>query len=145
MRKLTLIAALAATAALSVVVASASAARPDFNPVCLGTKIEGGSSGTYAMPFGAETGSITILVEETEMGPTFSFETGDPDHVVGFVDVKGGTSLNSYSFVTEATPNGVTSASDLHAALNPKSGEWYGISYLCFGTALLEDGGGGGE
>jgi hypothetical protein len=145
MRKLSLVAVLAAIAALSAVVATASAARPDFNPVCLGTKIEGGSSGTYAMPFGTETGTITISVQETDMGQTFSFSTDDPSHVVGLVDVKGGTSLNSYTFISDATPNGVTSAENLHASLNPESGKWYGISYLCFGTGLLEDEGGGEE
>ena len=63
---------------------------------------------------------------------------------MGFVNVKGGTALNSYLFVSDATPNGVTGASDLHASLNPESREWYGISYLCFGTALL-DGTDGGD
>ena len=40
---------------------------------------------------------------------------------------------------------GATFAEGLHAALNHSSGEWYGISYLCFHTASLEGGEGGDE
>jgi hypothetical protein len=129
----------------AVISAPAGAGRPTFNPVCLGTKIEGGQSGTYAIPYGDAVGVITITVQDTEAGPVFDFDTGNPQHVVGFVDVKGGTSLLSYSFVSDATPNGVTSATGLHADLNPSSGQWYGISYLCFGTGFLDGGGGGSE
>jgi hypothetical protein len=127
-----------ATAALCsiVLVSTAGAGRPAFNPVCLGTKIEGGNSGVFAMTYGDQPGTITIAVEDTPLGPVFSFDTGNPQHVVGQVDVKGGTSLNTYVYAGE----GVTSAGGLHAALNPSSGFWYGISYICFHTAA-----GGGE
>jgi hypothetical protein len=146
MRTRALAAALAAFALVAIaLVSTATAGRPSFNPVCLGTKIEGGTSGVFEMTYGPEVGSITIVVEDTELGPVFSFDTGDPDHVVGQVDVKGGTSITSYVFPDE----GVTNAGGLHAAVNPSSGLWYGISYLCFHTASLggeeEEGGGGAE
>ena len=92
MRTRAVLAALAAVALVSLAAASSAvAARPSFNPVCLGTKIEGGESGTYAMTYGDEAGTITITVAETPLGPEFSFNTDDPSHLVGQVDVKGGT------------------------------------------------------
>jgi hypothetical protein len=129
-------AVIAIALAAVVAVSPAGAGRPAFNPVCLGTKIEGGESGTYAMAYGAASGSITIAVEETALGPVFSFDTGDPQHVVGQVDVKGGTSIVSYAF-----GDGVTFADGLHAGVNPVNGEFYGISYLCFHTGFVDGGG----
>jgi hypothetical protein len=132
-----------ATAALIsiVLVSTAGAGRPAFNPVCLGTKIEGGDSGVFAMTYGDQVGTITIAVEDSPLGPVFSFDTGNPQHVVGQVDVKGGTALNTYVF----DGDGVTAASGLHAAVNPTSGFYYGISYICFHTAAAVGEGGGEE
>jgi hypothetical protein len=131
MSKRAIVVAVAAVVIVSLALGStAGAARPSFNPGCLGTKIEGGASGVFAMPFGGEAGTIAIVVEETADGPVLAFDTGDASHLVTGIDVKGGTALRSYSF-----GDGASSAEGLHAALNPRSGKWYGISHVCVHTA----------
>lgn len=148
-RSRTIVAAASALAAVAVaataIVAPAGAGRPVFNPVCLGTKIEGGTSGTYALPYGDEVGTIDIVVEDLGQGDVVSFTTDDPSHVIGSVSVKGGTSILDWSLVGVATPDGVTTASGLHAQLNPSSGKWYGVSYLCFSSGKVVPDGGGGD
>jgi hypothetical protein len=135
MSKRAIVVAVAAVAIVSLALGStAGAARPSFNPACLGTKIEGGNSGVFAMTYGGEAGTIVIDVEETAAGPVFSFDTRTPDHLVTAVDVKGGTALATFDL-----GDGASGAEGLHAALNQRSGKWYGISHICVHTA------GGGE
>lgn len=122
--------------ALGLVVGpAANAGRPDFNPACTGTKIEPVESGTYALAFGEAAGTVTITVRETVDGPVIDFVTDSAGHVVTSVVVKGGPAYETYS------PN-ASSGTDLHAPLNPSSGEWYGLSHLCLTT---DDTSGGGE
>jgi hypothetical protein len=100
---------------------AASAGRPPFNPVCNGTKIEPVVSGTYTLPIG----SVDITVRETPAGQVFDFTTDGG--IVTSVGAKGGTAYVTW-------PVGDSFATDLHAALNPHSGYWYDLSYLCFTT-----------
>jgi hypothetical protein len=136
MSKHAIVVAVAAVVLVSLALGStAGAARPGFNPPCLGTKIEGGTSGVFAMSYGGDAGSILIEVEETATGPVFSFDTGNSGHLVTAVEVKGGTALASYDL-----GDGASSAEGLHAALNQRSGKWYGVSYICVHTEV-----GGGQ
>ncbi len=137
MHKLLTGAALALVLSLALASQVAFAGRPAFNPVCAGTKIEPVVSGTYAMPFGTETGSVTIVVTDTPEGQLFDFTTDAATHLVTSVVAKGGTDYLPWTF-----DPGVASASGLHAGLNPRSGKWYDLSHLCFDTVLS---GGGGE
>jgi hypothetical protein len=111
-----------------VAAAAASAGRPPFNPVCTGTKIEPVVSGTYAVPFGSVIGSIAITVYDTPAGQEFNFQTDDANNLVTSVVAKGGTAFETW------TPD-ASSGTGLHASLNPHSGYWYDLSYLCFDTA----------
>ena len=105
---------------------AASAGRPPFNPVCDGTKIEPVVSGTYTLPIG----SVDITVRETDAGQVFDFTTDGG--IVTSVVAKGGTDYATW------TVGDSVAATGLHAPLNPHSGYWYDLSYLCFTT-------GGGE
>ncbi|HVM56823.1 MAG TPA: hypothetical protein VMT74_05125 [Gaiellaceae bacterium] len=127
--------ALGCTAALLAATA-ASADRPAFNPVCNGTKIDPVSSGTYDLQYGSNLGTITITVYDTPAGQEFDFQTDVATDLVTSVVAKGGT---AYSTSTYAAP-GTNGDVGLHAPLNPHSGFWYDLSYLCFTT-----GSGGGE
>ncbi len=120
--RLLVLCCMAALAAATV----ASAGRPPFNPVCNGTKIDPVVDGTYALP----TGAVTITVSQTDAGDVFDFDTGDTNVVVNSVGVKGGTAFLNWT-------EGTSSATGLHAALNPNSGKWYGLSYLCFDTSEI--------
>jgi hypothetical protein len=104
---------------------AASAGRPPFNPVCNGTKIDPVATGTYALP----NGSVDITVSETSAGQVFDFQTDGG--IVTSVVAKGGTDFATWN-VDDSVGTG------LHAPLNPNSGYWYDLSYLCFTT-------GGGE
>jgi hypothetical protein len=119
---------------------TAAAARPGFNSACDGTKIEPVVSGTYAIAYGSEAGSITITVRETPAGEVFDVETDASTHIVTTVVVKGGTGFETYTF----SP-GANSATDLHASTNPSSGTWYGLSHLCVSTDVVSEIEGGGE
>ena len=100
------------------------------NPPCTGQlKIEPVRSGTFAASFGGEAGSITINVRDTGNGPVFDFATDKASHLVKAVVVKGGPNANVYDYGA-----GVTADSGLHAPLNKD--KWYGLSHLCFATAL---------
>jgi hypothetical protein len=124
---------------LALAVASAAGAgRPAFNPACAGTKIDPVVSGTYALGFGSEAGSITISVSETAEGEVFDFTTDAPNHVVTSVVVKGGPAFTAYA-VNSSSGNG------LHAPHNANSGKWYGLSHLCFTTGGSGGGEGGGQ
>ncbi|MFN8224450.1 MAG: hypothetical protein U0R50_14520 [Gaiellales bacterium] len=140
MRKLLTVLALVAAITSVVAAQVATAGRPAFNPACDGTKIEPVVSGTYEMPFGTEPGSVTITVYDTPAGQLFDFATDAPTHLVGSVVDKGGTAFETWTF-----DPAVSSATGLHASLNPSSGKWYDASHLCFTTSLGSGGGGGGE
>lgn len=106
---------------------AASAGRPPFNPVCDGTKIEPVVSGSYALP----AGNIDITVRDTPDGQVFDFSTGEGGFTVSSIVAKGGTAYATWDV-------DATTGTDLHAPLNPHSGYWYDLSYLCIDT-------GGGE
>ena len=103
---------------------AASAGRPPFNPVCDGTKIDPVATGTYALP----AGNINITVRETPDGQVFDFDTGEAGFNVASIVAKGGTDYQTWSL-------DASSGADLHAPLNPHSGYWYDLSYLCINTA----------
>jgi hypothetical protein len=124
MRKLV---ALLVLACIPILLVSAGAVRAG-TPACTGTKIEPVASGTYAIPFGSDLGSITITVYQTSAGTVFDFQTDTGTHLVTSVDVKGGP-VAPLTY----TPN-ASSGTELHSALNPSSGKWYGLSYLCLQT-----------
>ena len=106
---------------------AASAGRPPFNPVCNGTKIEPVATGTYAVA----VGNIDITVRETPAGQVFDFDTGEAGFNVASIVAKGGTAYQTWTL-------NASTGTDLHAPLNPHSGYWYDLSYLCIDT-------GGGE
>ena len=114
---------------LALAATTGAGARPPFNPVCDGTKIDPVSSGTYDLVSG---GTVTVTVRETDEGQVFDFDTLDPSNAIDTVTVKGGPAYLSYSESTSAD-------SGLHAPYNSHSGYWYGLSYICF-----TQGGGGG-
>ena len=124
MRKL---AALLALVCIPVLLAVSGAVRA-AQPVCSGTKIDPVNSGTFAAQFGADPGSITITVNQTDQGPTFDFKTDTPLHLVTTAAVKGGPT-DPVLFVENSS-----SGSGLHSALNPSTGKWYGLSYICLNT-----------
>jgi hypothetical protein len=108
---------------------AASAGRPPFNPVCDGTKIEPVATGTYALP----AGNIDITVRETPDGQVFDFDTGEAGFTVTSIVAKGGT---AYATWDVNAPSGT----DLHAPLNPHSGYWYDLSYLCIDASASAQG-----
>ena len=127
--------ALLALACVPVLLVSAGAVRAG-TPTCNGTKIDPVNTGTYSLPFGSEAGSITITVRQTADGPVFDFQTDASQHLVTTVRVKVVPTIRF------CTPPSAASGTGLHSALNPKSGEWYGLSYLCLQTSTS---GGGDE
>lgn len=130
MRRIAALAALVGTLVVSTAAGHAAGVTP-----CNGTKIDPVASGTYTVPFGTSTGSITITVRQTSAGSVFDFQTDSPSDLVTSVDVKGGP----VAPVTTTYSPGTTSGTDLHSAPNPNSGKWYGLSYVCFTTT--SDGG----
>jgi hypothetical protein len=130
------VAALLVLVCVPILLVSAGAVRAG-TPACTGTKIDPVASGTYAVPFGSELGSITIAVRPTSAGTVFDFQTDSTTHLVTTVAVKGGP-VDPVLYILNAS-----SGTGLHSVLNPSSGKWYGLSYLCFETTT--DGGGGGE
>jgi hypothetical protein len=110
---------------------AAGAGRPPFNPVCDGTKIDPVNTGTYAVSFGSVAGSISITVYDTPAGQEFDFQTDDANNLVTSVVAKGGPAFESW------TPD-ASSGTGLHASLNPNSGYWYDLSYLCFTTSGVQ-------
>lgn len=131
MRRIT---ALLALICIPVVFMTAGVVRAG-TPTCSGTKIDPVASGTYALPFGTSTGSITLTVRQTDGGTVFDFQTDAATHIVTSLAVKGGP-VDPVLY----TPN-AASGTDFHSALNPSSGKWYGLSYLCIQGADT----GGGE
>jgi len=101
---------------------TAADARPPFNPVCDGTKIDPVNSGTYAL----SGGSVKITVRQTAGGDVFDFDTGDPNNLIASIGVKGGPAYLLWDNLNASSGVG------LHAAPNPSSGKWYDLSYLCF-------------
>ncbi|HUJ92811.1 MAG TPA: hypothetical protein VLW05_08930 [Gaiellaceae bacterium] len=96
-----------------------------------GTKIDPVNTGTYALPFGSVAGSISITVYDTPAGQEFDFQTDDANNLVTSLVAKGGPAFESW------TPD-ASSGTGLHASLNPHSGYWYDLSYLCFTTSGVQ-------
>jgi hypothetical protein len=102
------------------------------NPSCTGgAKTAGGNVTSQVLPafFSGFAGSITITRVDTPQGPTFSFITDGPSHLVTSVLVKGGPNANLYDYGT-----GIAHDDGLHAPLNPDNGKYYGLSHACFFT-----------
>jgi hypothetical protein len=113
---------------VALVVAAGAGAKTTPNNSCdTGTKIDPVLSGTYALA----SGSVTVTVRSTDQGQVFDFDTGPFGSGIATVTVKGGTGSAVY---TEF----VQSDTGLHAPLNPNSGQWYDLSYVCF----VQSGGG---
>jgi hypothetical protein len=110
-------------AALALVAAVPASAVPDPLNTCPGgAKIEDPADGTYVRTLGGQP--ITITLNVNEGAQTFSFITS---RAVTSVVVKGGPSALVFTY-----PSGATSASGLHAPLNANSGDYYGLSHICF-------------
>lgn len=91
------------------------------NPSCNGAvKVDPVSNGTF--------GGITITTTNTANGPEFSFSVSSG--VITGVIVKGGPNANFYDY---SGLGGVTADSGLHSPAQ-KSGNWAGLSHLCFFT-----------
>jgi hypothetical protein len=106
------------------------------NPSCEGgAKIEPVTSGVYAVNFDGFAGTITITVVDTATGPTFTFVTDHPAHVVTSVLVKGGPNANLYNYLAGL---GVGLAHDdgLRSPFGAGAGgsKSFGLSHLCFFT-----------
>jgi hypothetical protein len=102
------------------------------NPPCEGgAKIDPVTSGVHAVSFDGFTGTIKITVVETNTGPTFTFETDRPSHVVTSVYVKGGKNANLYSYA-----GGIAHDDGLRAPFGagPDDSKSFGLSHLCFFT-----------
>jgi hypothetical protein len=115
------------------------AVSPSFvsgNPSCEGgAKIDPATSGVYAVNFEGFAGTITITVVNTNSGPTFTFETDNPSHVVTSVYVKGGPNANLYDYfgglgVGLAHDDGLRAPS----GAGPGGSKSFGLSHLCFFT-----------
>lgn len=88
------------------------------NPSCAGgTKIEPVADGTY--------GDVTVDVT----GSSFSYSTNGTILITAVI-VKGGPGYNLYSYPAP----GPSSDDGLTAPINPKTGNPYGLSHLCFFT-----------
>jgi hypothetical protein len=110
------------------------------NPSCDGgTKIDPATSGVYAVNFEGFAGTITITVVDTATGPTFTFVTDHPSHLVTSVLVKGGPSANLYNYLAAPPAGlGVGLAHDdgLRSPFGagPGGSKSFGLSHLCFFT-----------
>jgi hypothetical protein len=143
MKKMIVLAVLVGASALAVTgIALADHSPPDGpaveptfiegNPSCEGAlKIDPVASRTYSTTFRGFAGSITITVVQTAMGPTFTFVTDHPSHLVTSVIVKGGPNALMYNYGA-----GIAHDDGLHSPLNPNNpnNKWYGLSHLCFAT-----------
>jgi len=90
------------------------------NPSCAGgTKVEPVTNAKY--------GDVTVMV----FGSSVSYST-DGSVLITAVIVKGGPGYNLYSYPAP----GPSSDEGLHAPINPKTGNPYGLSHLCFFTTL---------
>ena len=117
---------------------------PSFIPGKVSNKCDGGqkldgvngdiTSGTYAFSFEGFAGSLTITVVQTAQGPTFTFVSDHPTHLVTSIYVKGGPDgANFYDY--SAQPFGGLAHDDgLHSGLNSNNGKWYGLSHICVFT-----------
>lgn len=128
--------AVAAAAALSLTAATAGAT-PNPQNTCPGAvKIEDPVDGSYAVTVGAQSGVITLDVDEATN--VFSFTTSGDLPLWQSVLVKGGPGAATFAF-----DPAVSSADGLHAPTNPNNGTYYGLSHVCFYPAPA--GGGGGQ
>lgn len=106
------------------------------NPSCEGgTKIDPVTSGAHAVSFDGFAGTITIAVVDTNTGPTFTFETDNPSHVVTSVYVKGGPNANLYDYFG-GLGDGLAHDDGLRSPFGagPGGSKSYGLSHLCFFT-----------
>lgn len=88
-------------------------------------------SGVYAFTFAGFAGTLTITVVQTAGGPTFTFVSDNPTHLVTSIYVKGGPfGANFYNYGAA----GIAHDDGLHSPLNLNSGKWYGLSDICVFT-----------
>jgi uncharacterized repeat protein (TIGR01451 family) len=89
------------------------------------------TTGTYTIKFGAETGSISLVVRATPKGPMVDFTTDGPTHLVDRVSVWHGDGANHFDY----TPAGTTSGT-VFAPVNKATGKHHVPSFLCLDTRL---------
>jgi hypothetical protein len=128
---------IAVASALALVAPTGAAPNPE-NTCAGGVKIEDPADGTYAVALDGQTGSITLDVDEADQ--TFAFTSAGDLSSWTSVIVKGGPGALTFGF-----DPAVSSAGDLHAPVNLHSGEFYGLSHVCFFPAPDGGGEGGGE
>jgi hypothetical protein len=128
---LTALALLAILGATSVTATVTTTEAIAGNPTCDGTKIDPVAAGSYALVGG---GHIVITLTA---GSTFSFDT-EGSALVSSIVVKGGPNALLWSFDPP-----VTSATGLHAQVNPANGKYYGLSHLCINSSKKTSDGGG--
>lgn len=105
------------------------------NPTCpAGTvsfKVEPVPSGTstHQLPGGGE---ITLFVDTTAAGQQFDFVIED-DVAARHVIAKGGPNANVYTYnAATGFANGITADDDLHAPVNPNTGDYFDLSHIDF-------------
>jgi uncharacterized repeat protein (TIGR01451 family) len=89
-------------------------------------------TGEFAVTYGSENGSLSIVVRTTSEGPLVDFTTDGPTHLVDRVIVKRGDGAMHFDY----RPDGVASATGLHAPRNPSTGKYHVPSFLCVETRL---------
>lgn len=102
----------------------------DGNPTCgdlacggdFETRINNPVSGTFPLVGG---GTVTVVVVQTDDGPTFDWTSTRP---MACVFVKGGPNGNRF-FYGEPGENSDTG---LHSPINPSNGKFYGLSHISF-------------
>jgi uncharacterized repeat protein (TIGR01451 family) len=126
---------LATLCALAATVAHAAGKRGNPNPKekCPNglQLIQPVETGTYEIAFGAENGSISLVVRTTSQGPLVDFTTDGPSHLVDRVVVKRGDGGNTFDYRPDGTTTGT-----VHAPKNPQTGKYHVPSYLCVETRL---------
>ena len=124
-----------ALAALAATAANAVTKRTNPNPPgkCAELQvIQPVATGSFAIDYGAEPGTISLVVRNTSEGPLVDFTTDGPTHLVDRVIVKRADGAMHFDY----RPDGVTSATGLHAPRNPSTGKYHVPSYLCVATRL---------
>jgi uncharacterized repeat protein (TIGR01451 family) len=123
-------AALAATAA-NAVTKRTNPNPPDKCPSGLQV-LQPVTTGSHALTYEAEAGSISLVVRSTSDGPVVDFTTDGPTHLVDRVIVKRGDGAMHFDY----RPDGTTSGTGLRAPTNPSTGKNHVPSYLCVATRL---------
>jgi uncharacterized repeat protein (TIGR01451 family) len=131
---LVVVLALAALAAVAATTADAVGLRKQNNPDRCppGLKLlQPVETGSYAVTYGGEAGTLSLVVRTTSQGPLVDFSTDGPTHLVDRVIVRRGDGGMTFDY----RPAGTTSGT-VHAHRNPSTGKYHVPSYLCVETRL---------